>query len=186
MKNLLVTTGYTRSGNTYLNFSLRALYYPNEEPRLNLHSAAALHTYDKLLVPIRTPLECISSWHNYPAELIDEYQFERNLEEDINYYIRFHNEVITNKHKVVIMDFDLFTKDLEYIKSKVMNNFGILTQEVVTDAQVKEAMLFNNKGINLPQNNKNELNAVKFVLETLPEFQECLDVYAQLKVLSAS
>jgi hypothetical protein len=169
----LITSGFPRSGSTYLNQALQLLYYPLEQVNENRHSVIAIEKSTKIMVPFRNPLDAIASWHRYPSDGI--------LEEDIAYYIRFYSYVLDNLDKIVFMDFDLFTKDLEYIKSKVMDNFGILTQEVVTDAQVKEAMLLNNKEINLPQNNKDELDAVKFVLETLPEFQECVFMYATLK-----
>jgi hypothetical protein len=79
------------------------------------------------------------------------------------------------------MDFEYFTKDIDYIENKVFQNFSIETNNYVTDAQVKEAMLANGKDINLPRNNKEELDAVKQQLVNLAGFDQCLDLYKQLQ-----
>jgi hypothetical protein len=169
----LITSAFPRSGSTYLNQALQLLYYPSEEVNKNKHTAIAIEKSEKIMVSFRNPLDSIASWHKYPSHGL--------LEADIQYYLRFYSYVLNNLDKIVLMDFDLFTQDLEYIKSKVLDNFGISTNEVVTDAQVKEAMLFNDKEINLPRNNQDELNAVKATLANLPEFQECVSMYATLK-----
>ena len=125
------------------------------------------------MVPFRNPLDAISSWHKWPSTC--------ELEADVRYYIRFHKAVLDNLHKVVLMDFDYFTKDLDYIKNKVFKNFGIGTDNQVTDAQVKEVMLAGGKEINLPRNNKEELDIVKAELQRMAGFNECVELYNALK-----
>lgn len=174
----LITSAYPRSGSTYLNQALQLLYYPSAAVNENRHTTIAIDKSKKIIVSFRNPLGSIASWHRYPSGGL--------LEADIQYYVRFYSYVLSNLDRVVLMDFDIFTQDLEYIKSKVLENFGIATNEVVTDSQVKESMLLNNKEINLPRNNRDELDAVKSVLKTLPEFQACLGVYAQLKEITAT
>lgn len=83
--------------------------------------------------------------------------------------------------KVVLMDFDLFTKDLQYIKIKVSDNYGLSTDSAATVEQIKESMLSSNKKINLPRNNQEELNAIKERLVQEPLFEQCVDLYNKLK-----
>lgn len=169
----LRTSGFPRSGNTYLNYTLNHLYYDNEPVNLNWHTVAKLDARDTMIVPIRNPLECISSWHLYPSSY--------PLDADIRYYLRFHTAVLEKIDKVVLMDFDLFTKDLQYIKTKVSDNYGLNTNSTATIEQIKESMLTNGKDINLPRNNKEELDAVKAELQQMPEFTQCVELYERLK-----
>lgn len=170
---LLRTSGYCRSGNTFLNYSLQVLYFNNESVNPNWHTVAKLDAREKIMVPLRNPLDCISSWHLYPSSY--------PLDADIKYYLRFHTAVLEKIDKVVLMDFDYFTKDIEYIKGKVLENFGIGTDNQVTDSQIREAMLANGKEINLPRNNKEELDAVKAELQGMAGFNECVELYNALK-----
>lgn len=173
MKDLLITSGFPRSGSTYLNQAINLLYYPEQEVNWNRHTVVAIENATTVMVTFRNPVDAIASWHKYPSF--------GQLDADIKYYIRFYKAVLDNIKKVVLMDFDCFTKDIDYIKDKIFKNFGIGTDNYVTDAQVKEAMLANGKEINLPRNNQEELEAVKIALVETPEFQTCLDLYAQLK-----
>lgn len=173
MKELLITSGFPRSGSTYLNQALNLLYYPEEKVNPNKHTVVAIKNANLIMVTFRNPADSIASWHVYP--------WQSTLEEDVNFYIRFYSAVLDNLNKIVLMDFDYFTKDLNYIKNKISTNFGIEAVAETTDAKVKEAMLVNGKEINLPRNNQEELEAVKIALVETPEFQTCLDLYAQLK-----
>lgn len=172
-KEILRASGYPRSGNTYLNYALRHLYYATEPTNITWHTVAKLDAREKIIVPIRKPLDCISSLHLYPSNC--------SLDMDIKYYIRFHEAVLSRLDKIVLMDFDYFTENIEYIKDKVSKNFGIGTDSSITDTQVKEVMLAGNKDINLPRNNQEELNAVKERLVNQPLFEKCINLYRQIK-----
>lgn len=176
MKELLITSGFPRSGSTYLNQTLNLLYYPNQEVNSNRHTVVAFEQANKIMVTFRNPVDAIASWQKYPSD--------GNLEADIKYYIRFYSAALDNLNKVVFMDFDYFTKDIDYIENKVFQNFSIKTNNYVTDAQVKEAMLANGKDINLPRNNKEELDKIKAELIQIPEFQDCIDLYNRLLELA--
>lgn len=170
----LRTTGYCRSGNTFLNYALKALYYDTDKINLNWHTVAKLDARPIMMVPIRNPLDCISSWHLYPSSY--------PLEADIKYYLRFHNAVIEKAGKVVLMDFDLFTNDVEYIKTQIHNNYGIATQSTASIDEIKQSMLADKKRINLPRDNKEKLNIIKTQLAGMPEFEQCVDLYRKLKI----
>ena len=173
MRELLITSGFPRSGSTYLNQALNLLYYPDQEVNWNRHTVVAIENATTIMVTFRSPEDSIASWHTYPSG--------SQLESDIRFYIRFYSAVLDNLNKVVLMDFDYFTKDIYYIKDKVFKNFGIDTNRYVTDAEVKEAMLANDKQINLPRNNQEELALVKEQLQNITGFDKCLELYAQLK-----
>jgi len=168
-----VTSEFPRSGGTYLNTTLQLLYYPNTFFVKNQHTVSAIEKAEKIIVPIRNPLDCISSWYVFSQSV--------SLEMDIKFYSRFHSAVLSNISKVILMDFGQFTKDIDYIKDKVFKNFGIDTNRNITDEQVRQAMLTNGKDINLPRNNKEELDAVKDVLPNEPGFDRCVELYNQMK-----
>lgn len=173
MRELLITSGFPRSGSTYLNQTLNLLYYPDQEVNWNRHTVVAIEQANQIMVTFRNPLDSIASWHKYPLP--------STLEADVKFYIRFYSMVFANLNKIILMDFDYFTKDIDYIKDKVFKNFGIGTDNYVTDAQVKEVMLANDKKINLPRNNKEELDSVKAELQQMNEFMECVNLYNTLK-----
>jgi len=173
VKDFLFTTGFPRSGNTYLNYSFRSLYYPEENPRLNFHSVSSIEKYDHLFVPFRNPEDCIASWHKYPSG--------GQLEEDIKYYLRFYRAALENLDKITLMDFNKFTTSLEYIKDKVKGSLDLESVANPTDSEIKLAMLDSGKTINLPVNNKAELDIIKAQIAEMPSFQECLELYESLK-----
>lgn len=175
MRDFLFTTGFPRSGNTYLNYSFKSLYYPEENPRPNFHSVSSMEKYDHLFVPFRNPEDCIASWHRYPSN--------GELEEDIKYYLRFYRAVLENLHKLTLMDFNKFTSNLDYIKDKTKASLNLDPVANPTDSDIKLAMVDNEKTINLPANNKEQLDAIKASLVEMPQFQECLDLYNSLKAV---
>jgi hypothetical protein len=170
----LITSGFPRSGSTYLNQALQLLYYPVDPANLNRHSVVSIEKSTKIMVPFRNPIDAIASWHKYPSDGV--------LEEDIAYYIRFYSYVLDNLNKVVLMDFDKFIQDLEYIKSQVSINYNLKTDRSITNDEIKMAMLVNGKEINLPRNNKLELDLIKDKLRSMQEFQECVEIYGKLKL----
>lgn len=175
MKNLLTTTGFPRSGNTYLNYTFRSLYYPEENPRLNFHSVSSMEKFDHLFIPFRNPQDCIASWHNYPSQ--------GQLEADIKYYLRFYKAVLENLHKLTLMDFNKFTISLDYIKDKVKDSIGLDSVADPTDSDIKLAMVDDEKTINLPTNNKADLDIIKANLIEISDFQKCLELYDSLKAV---
>lgn len=173
MKDKLITTGYPRSGNTFLTFSLKSLYFPTEKKNQSFHTLLTLSQVDKCFVPFRNPLDSIASWkvHREGDDLIF----------DIKFYSRFYKGILQNLDKVILMDFDYFTKNLDYIKNKVKDNFGFDPVANPTIDDIKNLMLQESREKNLPQNNKDILDAEKSLLKEMPEFQECMDLYLDLK-----
>jgi hypothetical protein len=186
IKKSLKTAGFPRSGNTFLNFVLKSLYFPTEGMNGTRHEANMFDRYSKLIVPIRNPIDCIASYNNYiPLFAIHGMFIERDLKKDIAYYLRFYNKVMEYRSKAVVVDFDKFTTDIDYIKEVVDNNFGYTTNVSLTINQAKTNMAMENQDFidNLPRDNKEELDAVKTELQQMPEFAQCMDLYNQLKGL---
>jgi hypothetical protein len=174
MKELLITSGFPRSGNTYLNQALNLLYYPNETVNNNRHTVITIEKCDnKIMVPFRNPLDSIPSWQKFPSGGF--------LQDDVNFYIRFYSAVLDKINKVVLMDFQYFTQDIEYIKNKVVKSFDIDTKENITNSAIKQKMLANGKHKNLPQNNQEELLEIKTLLPKVLGFQECFVIYEKLQ-----
>lgn len=170
---LLKVVSYPRSGSNYLNYALHLIYYPEEIINPSYYTVAQLEKNDISIVPFRNPLDSISSWKNYPNP--------SDLEKDIKFYIRFYNGILNNLNRIVLMDFDIFTKDINYIKKMVFEKFNIYEQKDVSDLEIKEKMLSVGKHLNLPQDNKIDLDVIKTDLQKMPQFKESLDLYCGVK-----
>lgn len=170
---ILKVVSYPRSGSNYLNYALHLIYYPEKAINPSHYTVAQLELNSSSIVPFRNPLDAISSWKNYPTQ--------SELKKDIKFYIRFYNGILNNLNKIVLMDFDVFTKDVNYIKNTILKEFGISTDKNVVEYQIKKAMLLDGKEINLPRDNKNELDLIKEKLQKMPEFNECLSLYNAIK-----
>ena len=173
MKEQLNTCAYPRSGQTFLNYALKHLYYA-DEVNTNYHSVKSLLRLDKPIVSLRNPLDCIASWSNYPSI--------GDLTNDIKFYLRFHNAVWDNKDKLVIVEFEKFTVDGNYLVAKVKEAFGFDPINNWDLDAIKSSMLENGKDINLPVDNYDNINRLKEELQTIPEFQECVELYDTLRV----
>ena len=169
MKELLITSGYPRSGNNYLNQALNLMYYPNDQVNWVRHTTRAIDKAEKIMVTFRNPLDSISSWHNYPSN--------GSLTADVNYYLRFYSSVLQNLNKVVLMYFDYFINGIDYIKNKAFNNLQIKSCNDISHQQVIDAMVKNQKVMNLPRNDKNELLQTKTLLRKVKGFDDCLKIH---------
>ena len=172
MKELLMTSAYPRSGQTFLNYALKHLYY-EDAANTNYHTAKSLVGLNKPIVSVRKPLDCIASWSNYPSG--------GGLIDDINYYLRFHNKVLDNKDRIVIVEFEKFTVDGNYLITKIKKEFDIDPINNWDLDTIKFSMLKNEKDRNLPVSNYDNINRIKKELETMPEFQDCIELYNTLK-----
>lgn len=173
-KDILITSGFPRSGSTFLNFALWQMYYPTEEFNKNFHTVKAIKQNNKVLVPIRTPFGSVASWANFIPD--------EELSESCKYYTRFYTEAKNLGDKVIFVDFDKMIADLEYIKTLVKDNFGIDPVAETTIDAVKALMVENAHDWNLPQNNQAELDAIKAALLSVPEFADCEAIYNEIKV----
>ena len=172
MNEQLVTCAYPRSGQTFLNYSLKYLYYENDV-NFNNHTVKSLLRLEKPIVSLRNPLDCIASWSKITNE---------NLIENINFYLRFHNAVLENKDKIVILEFDKFTVDGNYLTNKIKQAFDIDPINNWDLDAIKNSMLEHARYEHLPVDNYEDINRLKQELQGVPEFQQCLDLYDTLRV----
>jgi hypothetical protein len=182
-KSNICVSGYPRSGNTFLNYVIFKMY-PSLNVFNNFHTIKSIENHSTVFIPIRNPIDCIGSWAYYQKYYFgDGYLFKiedintDTITNDINYYLRFHNDAMNFKNKITLLDFDVFTKDINYIEDK----FKIKKEKNVNIDTVKRQMSMTDKKINLPANNKKKLNEIKEQVSQHPRIQECYDLYNKLR-----
>ena len=177
-----IVCGYPRSGNTYLNHYV-SMAYGDEEFRGNWHTEDKVkNSTDKVMVSIRNPLDCVSSWANYQLTLFNFDLTEvtaESIEDDINYYLRFMQAVLDNKDNVVLFDFAEFTTDLSYVDSIIAAETSLNKLRTVSDAEVKAAMTENQRQRNLPEDN--DLSGIKTMVQNNPKYADCVAIYNAVK-----
>lgn len=173
MKNQLITSGYPRSGNTFLAYALKAIYYPNEPLNQRYHTLFTIEKEEKTIVPFREPADCIASWKNHREG--------DDIILDLKFYIRFYNGVLENLNKVILMDFNRFTVDTEYIKSRIKTKLGFNPVANPTIDEIKVSMKDLHRNKNLPQDNQSVLDLLKAEASSSELFSECLEIYTKLK-----
>lgn len=178
-KDKLKVLGFPRSGNTFLNYSLHKMYYPDEEVNLVDHNFLKLYHIDLCIVPIRNPIDSIASSNgfrkNFPNYTPMEY---------INNYLRFHRFLLNRKDRIRVFEFNNFTKDLQYIKNGVFDIFGITTNIETSIEDIKNSMISEEKIDYLPRNNKLELETLKDEIRSIEKINDCMDAYEKLCEIS--
>lgn len=177
-----IVCGYPRSGNTYLNHYV-SMAYGDGEFKGNWHTEDKVkNSTDKVMVSIRNPLDCVSSWANYQLTLFNFDLTEvtaESIEDDINYYLRFMQAVLDNKDNVVLFDFAEFTTDLSYVDAIIAAETPLTKLRTVSDADVKAAMDENQRQRNLPEDT--DLSAIKTMVQNNPKYADCVAIYNAVK-----
>jgi hypothetical protein len=176
LQNLLVTSGFPRSGNTFVNHAFKKLFNL-EYVNLNRHTVIAIESREHTFVPFRHPLDSISSWHLYQDEFLTD---PRLLENDLKFYLRFHNNLKNLLDKITLLDFDLFKNDLNYLSTKVTNLYDITPSDVTLE-EVKMFMNDSNREMNLPRNTEEQKQEIQERVKETDLYQECTSVYQSLK-----
>ena len=176
LQDLLVTSGFPRSGNTFVNYAFNKLFNL-EYVNANKHTVIAIESREHTFVPFRHPLDCISSWHLYQDEFLVE---PRLLEDDFKFYLRFHNSLKNLSDKITLLDFDLFKDDLNYLTAKVTNLYNATPFEITLE-EVKTFMNKSNKSINLPRSTEKQKQEIQEQIKKTDLYQECVSVYQLFK-----
>ena len=171
-KHRLTTSGFPRSGNVFLNFALKELYF-NEDVYEQSHMVLTLKENPNSFVPIRKPEDAIASWNLAQKDL----PLGSNLDNDIKFYIRFHTYVLENINTLNVMDFDKFSVDIEYIKNKVYSAIEINPIKNVTIEEIKSSISETGRIYNLPRDNRDELDMVRNQVVAHSQFNQCKDLY---------
>jgi len=173
------TVAYPRSGNTFLDYALRLMYYPEDKLIMFYHTEKSVDKFNKFLVPLRNPLDAIASWSIY-SDL-----YKGSTEDHINFYIRLNAKILNNKHKSVILDFEKFTQDLSYLENVIKNNFGYSVKSKTSIEDIK-SLIKEELGDNwTPRNNKIELNKTKEIIESNQLYTKAFNFYNNLKEATA-
>jgi hypothetical protein len=176
LQDLLITSGFPRSGNTFVNHAFNKLFNL-EYVNLNRHTVAAIENREHTFVPFRHPLDCISSWHLYQDEFLTD---PRLLEKDFKFYLRFHNNLKSLSNKATLLDFDLFKDDLGYLTAKVTSLYPVTPSDTTLE-EVKTFMNESDKSINLPRNTQEQKQEIQEWMKRIDLYQECISVYQSLK-----
>lgn len=183
-KFLIYCAGFPRSGNHFLNYAINLLYFPEVPNQPVQHSTwvfrDSMLARARCFAPFRHPLDCISSWDNFKITVGE----ERDLEKDIEEYINFNTYVLQNFERITSLDFDKFTVDIEYIKERILTRADIEPVADTTVEEVKAKMIEHNREQHLPRDYANELEDARAFIQNHPRYQECLDIYEQLKAQS--
>jgi hypothetical protein len=176
LQDLLVTSGFPRSGNTFVNYAFHKLFNL-KQVNFNRHTVIVVEKRDHTFVPFRHPLDCISSWHLYQDEFLLDTGI---LEDDFKFYLRFHTSLEQLSNKITLLDFDLFKDDLTYLSSKVTDLYAAIPSNVTLE-EVKEFMKEEDKGINLPRNTEQQKQIIQERIKDTGLYQDCVSIYESLK-----
>lgn len=186
--------GYPRSGNTYFLHFLRKLY-PDKKAVHHLHQVAPIKIAIKKEIPvfilIRDPKDSISSYYlKYYSmrdkelpHIIDGQQLEKMTK----YYNRYYNYVWKSAHLLHIVDFTDLINNTEKVLFKVSEIFGVThSKDEISELYRLHKNTYRGAttkyGSSKPSDLKeSEKRKIKKVLEEIPEFSKCRDVYRSIQ-----
>lgn len=180
-KKQIIVSGFPRSGNTFLR-NLIKNSYTNFIVPIHIHNFAYVEqNYDKnyFIVPIRNPKDAIGSWDYYRDFYVEKNSHINNFDKKSGffYYNNFYERVLKLSDKVLILDFDKFTSDVEYVYSSIYKFYSEAPEVKITIDDIKELMILNGQNINIPQNNKESLDIYKNNVLLDNDYYKCLELY---------
>jgi len=193
---LVFSTGYQRSGNTFLAFILAEVI--NKERLVShLHKIAPIKIALKkglyVVVVVRNPNESISSaylkYHEMHNVKMETKINNKILTKLINDYYSFNKYFLINKEKVLLIDFNNLIKDTNFVVKDILKFINIdIAENLDENIQksinnyIKKKSLKNTIGSSLPSEEKEALKSLikKHVLKN-QKFNECIDLYDKLK-----
>jgi hypothetical protein len=118
---IVYVAGYPRSGNTFIEVVLNRIFNGIVISNHN-HSVEYLTNRlgNNLIVPVRNPLDSISSWvtfRKHEGVIV-------KIEDCIDHYIDYLKNVNNNMSQICVLNFDKFKNDISYIKNKVYKYCG--------------------------------------------------------------
>jgi hypothetical protein len=178
-KNKLITVGYPRSGNTFLSYALRAMYFPSEEINKNIHSPIELLNFNRELtiMPFRNPVDSIASWVNHGRNNMgDRNNSNLSIDSAIILYESMTRSAAASIERVVLFDFVEFTKNLSYIKNKIETYFNIISEVTLTIQDIIDEMVGLNKTFYIP--NETILDEIKEQVLESERYSSVLEAYS--------
>jgi hypothetical protein len=132
----LFIAGTTRSGNTFLEVVLSSMY--KNKNIISKHDHTVVYLLNRIdneniITPLRNPLDSIASHYTF-KNFLGRNQIDQSIDMDIKYYTRYYKFINDNFNKILVLDFDIFTKNLSYISDSIKEKFNIeKTDEVDLD-----------------------------------------------------
>jgi hypothetical protein len=172
--------GYPRSGNHFLRYSIELLYALPKK-FVEEHTAKALIDSDFSFVPVRNPLDCISSWSLFRVKPYQKIKAltQETMREDINYYLRFFTDCLALPTKVCFLDFNSFTTDVSYTINRTTPHIGDPVNKDVSLADVKNSIQETEQKpkLFLPEGTNKDIEIAKSMLQEDSKYKECVDLY---------
>lgn len=179
LQEALTIYGYPRSGNTFINHAFFKMY-DFAHINFNRHTVKSIAERQHTFIPFRDPLEAISSWHIYQQVHFLDIRF---IENDIKFYIRFHEEALKMKDKISFLDFDLFKNDLKYLEDSVSSLYDVAAIPVKVE-EVKDFMAQRRLVLNIPRADDEIKQEVMSFIEKQDLYSRCLELYDEIKKIS--
>lgn len=187
---IISTFCYPRSGSTFLVTALEHIY---TDCYFHLARHTVWEVKDEvskgkiLVVPFRNPLDSIGSWNIYRQEgHLGGSHFDWHndtLEGDFKFYLRFYSEILPHKDNLVFFDFDKFTLDLDYIKSKIKKFYNLEPIGNPSVETIKKFMSEDIRKLNIPRENKPLIEEIKLQIKEHPSYNDTLKLYQKLQTV---
>ena len=133
-------------------------------------------------MPLRNPLDALVSY-SFLGQMTDAELHKNNAFIGmVKYYVRLNKTALQNKHKIILLDFDLFTQNTDYIYDKADKHLGIKPVQTLTAKEVLDIMSEHNKHEHIPRDNAfAKISRAEYILEHF-DLTEANNVYHELKM----
>ena len=172
----IIVAGFFRTGNTFIETCINAMYKDNKCISVHDHSVKYLSKQIEqgkyIVSPVRKPLDSISSFYEF-KKFLNKKDEKEKISMDIKFYTRYMNFLYDN--------FDIFTKNVEYTSNSIYKKFQIQkTNDIDLDLinqymEKNKSMFFNKRDVFLPSD-----EIKKDILNT-EEIKYAMDIYNKLK-----
>lgn len=179
----LIITGFFRTGNTFLESCIGRMYKNTKNISDHDHSvkylSKQLNKENNIIIPVRNPVDTISSFYEFKKFLNK--TNNGTVEMDIKFYTRYMNYVNDNYENLLCLDFDIFTKNTEYISKSIYKKFKISKTD---DINLEEINMYMEKNKEMFFYKRNKFiandNIKKYILNT-EEIKDAQSIYNILK-----
>lgn len=167
--NSIVTVGFPRSGNVFVNEYIHQAYATEYllRPR---HTGKSLSEFQHIIFPLRNPIDAMASY------VVDDFEVIP-IDQTIAYYLRFMKSALEHKNKLCVVNFELFTKNIYHISNQINDTYGIPIKHNISDTEVKEIIRSRNWTDNLPRDNREKLDQARKAILDSSKIDDCIKIY---------
>ena len=117
---MIISTGFPRSGNHFLNNLLR-MSFPGKIKNEVTHKIETLEI-PNCIVPVRTPYESVPSWSTFCNE--------KDLEGIARWYLRFNKKILKNIDNLIVIDFVKLINEPISIVNDISHSLDLIPQKI--------------------------------------------------------